>query len=121
MFNNIGKKIKGLTQTLFWITTIAYIVSGISLCAIDEDLILIGLPLMIAGPFLSWIGSFFMYGFGELIDKACDIEKNTRGNSSGSTSQPVFNAERIEHLKNLLSRNLITEEEYRQALSRENI
>lgn len=89
-------------------------------CIDDELFLFVGLPIMLAGPLLFWIGSFFVYGFGELIDKACDIEKNTRGNSSGSTSQPAFNAERIEHLKNLLSKNLITEEEYEEALSKEN-
>lgn len=30
-------------------------------------------------PLLAWASTRLLYGFGELIDKVCDIEKNTRG------------------------------------------
>ena len=83
MFDNIGKKIKALTKISCWIGIFASLITGFIFLSIDEELFLIiGLPIMIGGPLLFWISSFFMYGFGELIDKACDIEKNTRGNAA---------------------------------------
>ena len=79
MFNNIGRKIKGLAIIIFWISlisgAIASIVCGIVLfteARWDGIYVLYGIGAIILGcgvSFLvSWIGSFFMYGFGQLID-----------------------------------------------------
>ena len=83
MFDNIGKKIKSLASILCWVGIIAYVIAAIIMIAIGVDeyedgLTAFGVILLFVGPLMSWISSFFMYGFGELIDKACDIEKNTR-------------------------------------------
>ena len=87
MFENIGKKIKSLATILCWVGIIAYVIAAIITFYIDDDLIGIGFLLLIVGPLMSWVGSFFIYGFGELIDKTCDIAKNTRsGDIKQSTS-----------------------------------
>ena len=78
MFNNIGKKIKTLAVVICWIGIVGSVLAGIIMCVSDEDMIIFGLLTMIAGALISWIGSFFMYGFGELIDKTAEIAANTR-------------------------------------------
>lgn len=125
MFDNIGKKIKSLASVLCWVGIIAYVILAIIMFAIaadayDEELyITLGVIFLFVGPLMSWVSSFFMYGFGELIDKACDIERNTRGGERKSAAQAKVETERIEKLERLRSQDLITEEEYQQALAKE--
>ena len=70
MFNNIGGKIKGLATATFIVEAISAIVTGIALMCIDEDLIGIGLLVMLVGPIVSWISSWLLYGFGQLIENS---------------------------------------------------
>ncbi len=125
MFDNIGKKIKSLANILCWVGIVAYVfiaivMFSIATAAYDKELyIILGIIFLFVGPLMSWISSFFMYGFGELIDKACDIERNTRGGARTSVAQDKVETERIEKLERLRSQDLITEEEYQQALAKE--
>ena len=77
MYDNIGRKIKGLAKAIFIAQGISMAITGIVLMCIDEDLILYGILSLILGPVLAWISSWLLYGFGEIIDKLCDIEQNT--------------------------------------------
>lgn len=76
--------------------------------ATDEDLIGYGL----LGPVIAWVSSWLLYGFGELIDKTCEIEYNTRGSMRKSEAQARVDEERISKIERLRSQGLITEEEY---------
>lgn len=78
MYNDVGKKIKGLMKTLLAIGIVLSVVGGIVVMAIDEDLIVVGLLVVIVGSLVSWIACIFAYAFGELVDKACNIEKLLR-------------------------------------------
>lgn len=124
MFDNIGKKIKSLASVLCWVGIIAYVITAIImfiLSSMDDGnglFIGLGFAFLIVGPLLSWVSSFFMYGFGELIDRACDIERNTRGGETKSVAQAKVETERTDKLERLRSQGLITEEEYRQAISK---
>ena len=86
MYDNIGKKIKGLAKAIFIAQGSSMAITGIVLMCIDEDLILYGILTLILGPILAWIFSWLLYGFGELIDKVSDIERNTRGETNETTS-----------------------------------
>lgn len=119
MYDNIGGKIKGLAKAIFITETISAVISGIALMASDEDMIPVGLLVMVVGPLVAWVSSWLLYGFGELIDKACDIERNTRGGERKSETQAKVDSERIAKLEKLRSQGLITEEEYQQAISKE--
>ena len=77
MYDNIGRKIKGLAKAIFIAQGISMAITGIVLMCIDEDLILYGVLTLILGPVLAWISSWLLYGFGELIDKVSNIERNT--------------------------------------------
>lgn len=102
MFRNIGRKIKTLALVLFWITlvsgVIASMILGIMLCIRGARYysmyFLAGFGVIIFGSaisfLVSWIGSFFMYGFGQLIDDS-EINRQTnqqilRRLESGSAS-----------------------------------
>lgn len=70
MFDNIGGKIKTLAKVVCWIGIIACIITGIVLMATDEDLILVGILTVVVGSLLSWVSSFILYGFGQLVENS---------------------------------------------------
>jgi len=89
MFTNIGKKIKGLAKFICWVGIIFSVIGGILqiVNGVKEATangvspvgqIVLGVIIIVGGFLISWIGSFFMYGFGELIDKTADIAENTK-------------------------------------------
>lgn len=98
MYDNIGGKIKGLAKAVFIVEAIAAVITGIALMAIDEDLILFGILTLILGPAIAWVSSWLLYGFGELIDKVCEIATNTKTSRNASTSSN--NQEHQEHIEN---------------------
>lgn len=98
MYDNIGGKIKGLAKAVFIVEAIAAVIAGIALVAIDEDLILYGVLTLILGPAVAWVSSWLLYGFGELIDKVCEIATNTKTLQNASTGSN--NQEHQEHIEN---------------------
>ena len=96
MFDNIGKKIKVFAKVIAWAGIVCSIVFGIVIFTrgdtkilvqgswggyytesyYDDAYIFYGLLCMVLGSIFSWISAFFTYGFGELIDKTCDIQKS---------------------------------------------
>ena len=95
MFEDIGKKIKGLALTVFWIETIGAFVTGMVLMLTSEYLILSGLFVMFLGPLCAWLSTLVLYAFGELVDKTSQNEENSRRilailkNQKNSNPQPV--------------------------------
>lgn len=68
MFDNIGGKIKGLATAVTVIGIISSIICGIFLLAEEEALL--GIVVGAAGSFVSWISSFVLYGFGQLVENS---------------------------------------------------
>ena len=82
-YDNIGGKIKSLAKATFVVETISFIITGIYIFAEGEQLIgdsfLIVAPLLVfLGPFIAWVSSWVLYAFGELVEKTCDNENNTK-------------------------------------------
>lgn len=79
------------------ILEVACVIGGIALLAVfGGDLWFIAVPLIIAGPFLSWIISLPLYALGEIVDKLVQIEENTRYskiNNAESGSSPAAGPE----------------------------
>ena len=90
MFKNIGKKIKGLAKFICWLGIILSVLIGVimitggsvDMSGIEGAENLQGLQSMgwvggvlfiIIGCLASWIGSFFTYGFGQLIENTDKI------------------------------------------------
>lgn len=130
MYSNIGGKIKGLAIATFIVEAILAVLSG-AVCVIgsfiamidwfSEEYILmmlIGLAIIVIGPIIAWISSWLLYGFGELISKTTEIARNTRTEVKKSEAQTKLDAERISRIEKLRSQGLITEEEYKQAMSK---
>ena len=70
MFTNIGKKIKTWASVLCWLGIVCSVIAGIAMCVVSKDLIVSGILTIIFGALASWIGSFMVYGFGELVDNS---------------------------------------------------
>lgn len=92
IYQNIGKKIKGLARVLFIIEAIVYalavfagtIITIVNLVIYETNPLLIityvlvgllvGFGLAVASVFLAWISTWLLYAFGELVDKVCSLE-----------------------------------------------
>jgi len=83
MFNNIGTKIKVLAKILCWVGIVLSVITGIAMIAAGNtahvnvygeittvSTIPTGISIIVVGCLLSWIGSFFTYGFGQLIENS---------------------------------------------------
>lgn len=90
MFSNIGKKIKVTAKVFCWIGIIVSVVGGVGMIVAGltgmlprvstAALILGGIGTAMLGALVSWVGSFLMVGFGELVENssiiAASIGKN---------------------------------------------
>ena len=129
MFSNIGGKIKVLAQVQCWLGIIGSIIYGIVLISASTrmryggETVALGVAVMIGGSFLSWICSFFGYGFGELIERVQRIDNKLNGESvyipkatssraTDFTETDEPSRERI--MLQMLEEGLITEDEYRK-------
>lgn len=70
MFTNIGAKIKGLAKVGCWVGIVGCIFAGVVLLFTEEEFIPIALGVAVGGGLASWIGSWFLYGFGQLIENS---------------------------------------------------
>ena len=87
MFDNIGSKIMKLAKVICWLGIIASVISGIAMIVQSSRSrysagsgVLIGILTIVMGCLISWIGSFFTYGFGQLIENTDHIRQNTKHN-----------------------------------------
>lgn len=90
MFSNIGGKIKTLARIICVLGIVISIFGGLILIIQgasyhESSLTVTGVLVLFVGTIGSWIGSFFAYGFGELIENTtviaelaakADAEKN---------------------------------------------
>ena len=91
MFNNIGKKIKITAKVFCWIGIILSVISGLGMIVAGFSgmwtqmgsivTVLGGIGVALLGSLLSWVGSFLMVGFGELVENSAEIAANTRKNN----------------------------------------
>jgi len=107
VYNNVGKKIKGVART---IATIGYVISAvlaILLMSLDRNLDAEGILFVIGlfagawGCLISWLFELILYGFGQLVDNSDHIlnvlsETNKHSNatmagtSSGSATGSTY-------------------------------
>lgn len=88
MFSNIGRKIKVTAKVLCWIGIICSVLAGVGMVAggmagmwnlrYSVVTVLCGVGTALLGSLLSWVGSFLMIGFGELVENTAEIAANTR-------------------------------------------
>ncbi len=128
-FDNIGGKIKHLAKILCYtgisiaLIYASYKIFILGIFASDPNIeesekiseVIEGIIIGIIGPIVSWICSFFMYGFGQLIENTDILVGNNKINSPA----PVTKAESIqkkyelpsEPFDDLMTAGLISKEE----------
>ena len=125
MFENIGCKIKMLAKVCCWVGIFVSVIYGIILLS-ENNNELIGLSVFILGPLFSLIGSFVIYGFGQLIENSDKLVELNSNDNIYSTSDEydnqdgnypdangrVIELQKEEKLKFLLEMEFITKEEY---------
>ena len=88
MFDNIGKKIMVLAKAIAILGIIASVIISINLFVQASNLSsyyysesksslnTIAWSILIGGSLGSWIGSFVLFAFGQLVDNTADIKQN---------------------------------------------
>jgi hypothetical protein len=124
MFDNIGEKIKMLAKVVCWIGIVASIIIGVVAAIGAGDIgIVICLLIVILGGLLSWVGSFVLYGFGELVQNSAIIAVNSK---ILEKSKPVKEVKKVNAAPKDIKQNIIDEEDdanvfLKQLLEGENI
>ena len=76
MFDNIGGKIKGLAKACCFIGMALSVLTGGAAVIYARNVS--GIIMVIVGCIASWIGSFAVYGLGELIETTQDNNRQLR-------------------------------------------
>lgn len=97
MFENIGDKIKALAKICTVVGIVLSCILGIATIVISieyeiGDLAFVGIVIMGLGGLLSWVSSFIIYAFGEVVDSVdiiiCQI-KNASKKEEENTSKII--------------------------------
>lgn len=117
MFENIGNKIKTLAKVLCWIGIIVSVVVAIVLFASDDDLVGIGFLVLIGGSLISWIASFVLFGFGQLVENSDIIaEQSYRDNQKYhkivKNNEEKKDAQRKKEIIDILNNPSFSDDEY---------
>lgn len=117
MYDNIGGKIKGLAKATFIVEAIAAVISGIAVMAIDEEMILIGLLVMVIATIVAWVSSWFLFGFGQLIENSDIIakqykRKNEKHEKSISESNERKRKQRYNEIKAIIADDSVNENKF---------
>ncbi len=88
MFDNIGGKIKALAKVVCWCGIIASTICAIAAWSQNsryQNNTINGIIILVVGCLISWIGSFYTYGFGQLIENSDIIKNKLIANPANST------------------------------------
>lgn len=119
MFDNIGEKIKTLAKVITWLGIIASVIVGLVLMVSNRYTPLPGLMVLILGGLVSWIGSFVLYGFGQLIVNTDKMVALQSGKDVGAVNSGIATAstsDKVATINKWKEEGLITEEEYKQKM-----
>ena len=100
MFNNIGGKIKGLAASVTVIGIIASVIVGLVLMTADGDTVFLGILVAALGSFVSWLSSWLLYAFGQLVENSDTIVKLMRNEQVEPTSTSTEKSTSTEQPKN---------------------
>ncbi|MBR4863376.1 MAG: hypothetical protein IKU07_02265 [Oscillospiraceae bacterium] len=78
LYDNIGGKLKNLAIWCFVVEAAGAIITGLALLFGSSETVLYGLLTLVGGPIVAWVFSWLLYAVGELVEKTCDNEHNTR-------------------------------------------
>ncbi len=85
MFEDIGRSIESLARILRFLGIIGSVIASISMFITASEMryggevyTILGIVILIGGSIVTWISTFLLYAFGELVDKVCDIQKDVK-------------------------------------------
>ncbi len=116
MHQKDGSNIRGLAKALLIIgISISVLMATVYTCYtwVSIATILTGISILVCGIFCSLFCYSIVYGIAALVDKTCDIAKNSYHEEVKSEVRLNQENKRIEKLELLRSIDLISEEEYR--------
>ena len=102
MYKNIGSKIRflavmlcvcGMIMSIFFGVFILMNASHLQSETLKINGEIQGIAIVIFGCLLSWISSFFMYGYGELIDRVTSIEQTLTGKNEDDEYEEQYEIE----------------------------
>lgn len=93
MFEDIGNKIKILAKAICIMGVVASSIYGLFIASNNK--VSLGIIIIVIGALVSWVGTFALYGFGELIDQTTQINKklNRIGDNIARTSINTYHPE----------------------------
>ncbi len=84
MFENPGRKIKGVAKFVCWVGIAAsviigviMVIGGVNLAGMrgsngsGEMLLVSGVVVALIGSFASWVGALIVYGIGTMVENSC--------------------------------------------------
>lgn len=106
MYDNIGRKIMDVAEVFFVLGAILSFVMGVQVIQGDIPLILqtildedttvfTGILVILIGTIISLVFSWFIYGFGKIIDLLSDIEYNTQNSNTQTKVETEKNEKNI--------------------------
>lgn len=103
LFDNISEKLKNTATVIFWIGTSVSVIIAIVMWIQSQDsyyteelYTTLGFVFFFIGPIISWITSILFFGFGELIEKATAIERNTRATKSADKEAAINTSRQVD-------------------------
>lgn len=87
MYDNIGSKIKSLATVICVVLIILSIISGIAIMIVSEGMVLVGILVAGLGSLFAWVSTFFIYGFGELIENTSILVRESKKISSNTKQE----------------------------------
>ncbi len=117
MFNNIGGKIQTLASLIAGVGIFVSLLGGVTATiqmydSFVEDFAFVGIIIGVVGALLSWISSFLLYGFGELIEQTSEINHHLFNLKKENDLK-----EKIEKFKQWKDQGLITDAEFIQKIN----
>lgn len=86
MYENVGSKIKTAALVISIIFMVITVVISLVILIITNQPI--WLLLMFLGPLVIWLQSLVMFGFGEIVESVCEIERKLPSFHSRLTTKP---------------------------------
>lgn len=84
MFRNVGKQIKGITIFLAVIEILAAVCGAVYIAYIGYEsgtdiarIVLAAIGIVLGGVLIAWLSNLLLYSYGQLVDSAERIAKNT--------------------------------------------
>lgn len=98
MFDNIGGKMKSLAKVVCWIGIISCVISGFVMTVTDEDLTFLGIVIIVIGSLVSWVSSFAVYGFGQLIENTDQLVQCAKDPTTNKSKQETLSKDSVDEI-----------------------